>query len=89
MSRKSNQRDIHPINCAKVESDINILFDVLDKIRLFLEDADMFPQDVHTKMDKLARDARLVQLGLKGIIDFLYDDEANWPLEKDLYAVAV
>lgn len=84
MSRKSNQRDIQPINRAKVESDINILFDVLDKIRLFLEDADMFPQDVHTKMDKLARDARLVQLGLKGIIDFLYDDEANWPLEKDL-----
>ena len=84
MSRKSNQRDIQPINRAKVESDINILFDVLDKIRLFLEDADMFPQDVHTKMDKLARDARLVQLGLKGIIDFLYDDEANWPLEKDV-----
>ena len=84
MSRKSNQCDIQPINRAKVESDINILFDVLDKIRLFLEDADMFPQDVHTKMDKLARDTRLVQLGLKGIIDFLYDDEANWPLEKDL-----
>ena len=84
MSRKRNERDIQPINRAKVESDINILFDVLDKIRLFLEDADMFPQDAHTKMDKLARDARLVQLGLKGIIDFLYDDEANWPLEKDL-----
>ena len=84
MSRKSNQHDIQPINRAKVESDINILFDVLDKIRLFLEDADMFPQDVHTKMDKLACDTCLVQLGLKGIIDFLYDNEANWPLEKDL-----
>ena len=35
-------------------------------------------------MGKLVRDTGLVQLGLKGIIDFLYDDDANWPLEKDI-----
>ena len=84
MSRKSKQRDIQPIDRSKVKSDLNILFELLEKIREFLEDPDLFPHDIQTKMGKLARDARLVQLGLKDIIDFLYDDDANWPLEKDL-----
>ena len=84
MSRKSKQRDIQPIDSSKVESDLNILFELLEKIREFLEDPDLFPHDIQTKMGKLACDACLVQLGLKGIIDFLYDDDANWPLEKDL-----
>ena len=84
MSHKSKQRDIQPIDRSKVENDLNILFELLEKIREFLEDPDLFPHDIQTKMGKLACDARLVQLGLKGIIDFLYDDDANWPLEKDL-----
>ena len=83
MSHKSKQRDIQPIDHSKVENDLNILFELLEKIREFLEDPDLFPHDIQTKMGKLARDACLVQLGLKGIIDFLYDDDANWPLEKD------
>ena len=83
MSRKSKQRDIQPIDRSKVESDLNILFELLEKIREFLEDPDLLPHDIQTKMGKLACDARLVQLGLKGI-DFLYDDDANWPLEKDI-----
>ena len=84
MSHKSKQRDIQPIDQSKVENDLNILFELLEKIREFLEDPDLFPHDIQTKMGKLACDARLVQLGLKGIIDFLYDENANWPLEKDL-----
>ena len=84
MSRKSKQRDIQPIDRCKVENDLNILFELLEKIREFLEDPDLFPHDIQTKMGKLAHDAHLVQLGLKGIIDFLDDDDANWPLEKDL-----
>ena len=73
MSRKSKQRDIQPIDRSKVE-----------KIREFLEDPDLFPHDIQTKMGKLVHNACLVQLGLKGIIDFLYHDDANWPLEIDL-----
>ena len=84
MSCKSEQCDIQPIDHSKVESDLSILFELLDKIREFLEDPDLFPHDIQTKMGKLARDACLVQLGLKGIINFFYDDDANWPLEKDL-----
>ena len=83
MSRKSKQRDIQPIDHSKVENDLNILFELLEKIREFLEDPDLFPHDIQTKMGKLARDAHLVQLGLKGIVNFLYDDNANWTLEKD------
>ena len=82
MSRKSKQRDIQPIDHCKVESDLNILFEMLEKIREFLEEEDIFPHDIQTKMGKLVRDAHLIQLGFKGIIDFLYDDDANWPLEK-------
>ena len=67
-----------------MESDLNILFELFEKIREFLEDPDLFPHDIQTKMGNIACDARLVQLGLKGIIDFLYDDDANWPLEKDV-----
>ena len=84
MSCKSKQRDIQPIDWCKVENDLNILFELLEKIREFLEDPDLFPYDIQTKIGKLARDARLVQLGLKDIIDFLYHDDANWPLEKDI-----
>ena len=83
MSHKSKQRDIQPIDRCKVESDLNILFEMLEKIREFLEE-DIFPHDIQTKMGKLVWDARLIQLGLKGIIDFLYNDDANWPLEKAL-----
>ena len=57
---------------------------MLEKIREFLEEEDIFPHNIQTKMGKLVRDARLIQLGLKGIIDFLYNDDANWPLEKAL-----
>ena len=84
MSCKSKQRDIQPIDRSKVENDLYILFELLEKIREFLEDPDLFAHDIQTKMGKLACDARLVQLGLKGIIDFLYDDDADWPLEKDI-----
>ena len=84
MSRKSKQRDIQPIDRSKVENDLNILFVCWKRLDEFLEDPDLFPHDIQTKMGKLAYDACLVQLGLKGIIDFLYDDDANWPLEKDI-----
>ena len=83
MSRKSKQRDIQPIDQSKVENDLNILFELLEKIREFLEDPNLFHMILKQKWGKLVHDARLVQLGLKGIIDFLYDDDANWPLEKD------
>ena len=84
MSHKSKQRDIQPIDHCKVENDLNIVFELLEKIRESLEDPDLCPHDSQTKMGKLARDAHFAQLGLKGIIDFLYDDDANWPLEKDV-----
>ena len=84
MSRKSKQHDIQPIDHSKVESDLNILFELLEKIREFPEDPDLFPHDIQTKMGKLSCNAHLVQLGLKGIIIFLYDHNANWPLEKDI-----
>ena len=48
MSRKSKQCDIQPIDQSKVESDLNILFELLEKIREFLEDPDLFPHDIQT-----------------------------------------
>ena len=52
MSRKSKQRDIQPIDQSKVKSDLNILFELLEKIREFLEDPDLFPHDIQIKNGK-------------------------------------
>ena len=46
MSHKSKQRDIQPSDRSKVENDLNILFELLEKIREFLEDPDLFPHDI-------------------------------------------
>ena len=55
MSRKSKQHDIQPIDHSKVENDLNILFELLEKIREFLEDPDLFPHDIQKNGKTSAR----------------------------------
>ena len=81
MDQKSKPtKDFVPLNRGQLDADLNLIHKLLEKILIEVRKVpEPLPDSAEKELDRIANNARLAQLSIKGIIDFIYDDDANWP----------
>ena len=81
MDQKSKPvKDFVPLDRAQLNADLELIHKLFEKILIDVRKMpEPLPDSAEKALDRISNNARLAQLSIKGVIDFIYDDDANWP----------